>query len=64
MPGPAEGRWDPGPTEGSAARLVLERLLLEEPMDTEGLVAAAGACRAPGGGCTARPGPAAPRAGR
>lgn len=50
------GAVGPRPAEGRAARLVLQRLLLEEAVETQGLAAAAGACRAPGGGCTARPG--------
>lgn len=48
------GAVGPRPAEGRAARLVLQRLLLEEAVETEGLLAEAGACRAPGGRSTAR----------
>lgn len=56
------GGGEPLAQAGTSARLVLQRLLLEEAVETKWLVAAARACRAPGGRSAplrapARPGP-------
>lgn len=62
--GPGAGGGGTLAQTGKTARLVLQRLLLEEDVETKRLVAAARACRAPGGRCAPRLDPARPHRGR